>query len=230
MAPALTSRDEKTCRILPQIVLSEASNPLTRPLTPPPPNLTPVERATWRFTIRGNAIEWLVAARALLEHGAFGVSLWDIHPEISDPAVQELISSFPCAKVVTKARVRDAITQTVFELGSVDVLLCFASVVACTHALELGLHEWKWTLDINTTGSWLCAQAVAKWTGGSIVFTASISAHSVSFLRPQVAYNVSKGALLQLKNSLAAEWARYGIRVNSISPGDIIVDGGGSVF
>jgi sorbose reductase len=60
---------------------------------------------------------------------------------------------------------------------------------------------------------------IKQGTGGSIVFTASISAHSVNFPQPQVSYNVSKGALLQLKSSLAAEWARYGIRVNSISPG-----------
>jgi sorbose reductase len=60
---------------------------------------------------------------------------------------------------------------------------------------------------------------VEQGTGGSIVFTASISGHSVNFPQPQVSYNVSKGALLQLKSSLAAEWARYGIRVNSISPG-----------
>src|ERR1700710_1628595 len=84
--------------------------------------------------------------------------------------------------------------------------------------------EWRRTLDINTTGSFLCAQAAAKQmirqgTGGSIVFTASISAHRVNFPQPQVAYNVSKSALLTLKNSLAAEWARYGIKVNSISPG-----------
>jgi NAD(P)-dependent dehydrogenase (short-subunit alcohol dehydrogenase family) len=51
------------------------------------------------------------------------------------------------------------------------------------------------------------------------MFTASISAHRVNFPQPQVAYNVSKAALVALKNSLAAEWARYGIRVNSISPG-----------
>ena len=42
---------------------------------------------------------------------------------------------------------------------------------------------------------------------------------SSHFPQPQVAYNVSKAALIALKNSLAAEWARYGIRVNSISPG-----------
>lgn len=57
---------------------------------------------------------------------------------------------------------------------------------------------------------------IDQGSGGSIMFTASFSAHRVNFPQPQVAYNASKGALLQLKSSLAAEWARYGIRVNSI--------------
>ncbi|KAH0835894.1 hypothetical protein J3R83DRAFT_9787 [Lanmaoa asiatica] len=176
MAPALTSRDDLVNRVLPHMILSEERNPLTRPLSPPPPNLTSAERATWRFTVRGNAIVTggcgnlgLVAARALLEHGASGVSLWDVHPDGADPAVQELIAGFPSAKVVTKVvdvrdeqHVRGAVAQTVSELGSVDMLLCFAGVVTCTHALELGFDEWKRTLDINTTGSWFCAQAVAK--------------------------------------------------------------------
>jgi sorbose reductase len=109
-------------------------------------------------------------------------------------------------------------------LGDIDILLCFAGVVGCTHALEMSAAEWRRTLEINTTGSFLCAQAVAKQMvasgkGGSIVFTASISAHRVNFPQPQIAYNVSKAALLAMKNSLAAEWARYGIRVNTISPG-----------
>jgi sorbose reductase len=62
-------------------------------------------------------------------------------------------------------------------------------------------------------------QMIKQSSGGSIVFVASISAHRVNFPQPQIGYNVSKGALLQLKSSLAAEWARYGIRVNSVSPG-----------
>jgi NAD(P)-dependent dehydrogenase (short-subunit alcohol dehydrogenase family) len=41
----------------------------------------------------------------------------------------------------------------------------------------------------------------------------------VNFPQPQVAYNVSKAAVVMLKSSLAAEWARYGITVNSVSPG-----------
>ena len=63
------------------------------------------------------------------------------------------------------------------------------------------------------------------------MFTASISGHRVNFPQPQVAYNVSKSALLALKSSLAAEWARYGIRVNSISPGymDTILNEGDGI-
>jgi sorbose reductase len=40
-----------------------------------------------------------------------------------------------------------------------------------------------------------------------------------NYAQPQAAYNVNKAALLSLKSCLAAEWARYGIRTNMISPG-----------
>jgi sorbose reductase len=60
---------------------------------------------------------------------------------------------------------------------------------------------------------------VKQGRGGSIIFTASIFAHRMYFPQPQAAYNVSKAALLSLKSCLAAEWARYGIRTNTISPG-----------
>ncbi|KAG8532931.1 uncharacterized protein KY384_002809 [Bacidia gigantensis] len=88
----------------------------------------------------------------------------------------------------------------------------------------MSASEWRRTLDINTTGSFLCAQAAAKTmiaqkTGGSIVFIASISAQKTNFPQPQAAYNASKAALVSLKRSLAAEWAVHGIRVNSLSPG-----------
>ncbi|KAG1760664.1 hypothetical protein EDD22DRAFT_954753 [Suillus occidentalis] len=238
MGPTPASRDDLTSRVLPQMILSDKSNPLTRPHTPLPSELTVTEKAAARFSVKGNAIVTggcgnlgIEAARALLEHGASGVSLFDVNPAQAQGIIDRLRSDFPSAKIITKAvDVRDqqvvqaAVVETADELGSLDILLCFAGVVACNHALDVALEEWKRTLDINTTGSWLCAQAVAKQmveqgTGGSIVFTASISGHSINFPQPQVSYNVSKGALLQLKSSLAAEWARYGIRVNSISPG-----------
>lgn len=55
--------------------------------------------------------------------------------------------------------------------------------------------------------------------GGKIVLISSISGHRVNYPQPQLAYNVSKAAVLHMRDSLAAEWTRYGIRVNSISPG-----------
>lgn len=171
------------------------------------------------------------AAKALLEHGLSGLMIFDVNPAQAKAKVEELKSEFSSAKIETmKIDITDdavlltAVEETVALLGSVDILLCFAGVVGCTHALEMTASQWRKTLDINTTGTFLCAQAAAKQmakqgTGGSIMFVASISGHRVNYPQPQVAYNVSKAALLALKNSLAAEWARYGIRVNSISPG-----------
>lgn len=118
-----------------------------------------------------------------------------------------------------------ATADTVKQLGPIDTLCCFAGVVGCTPAADMSATEWRRTLDINTTGAFLCAQAVANHSmipsrrGGSIVFIASISAHRVNFPQPQVAYNVSKSALIHLAHSLAAEWAGSGVRVNTLSPG-----------
>ena len=118
--------------------------------------------------------------------------------------------------------------DTIKVLGPISHLLCFAGVVGCTPALEMTVEDWRRTHDINLTGSFLCAQAFAKQLlelpietrpRGSIVFTASISAHATNFPQPQAAYNSSKTALLSLCKSLAAEWSVHGIRVNTISPG-----------
>ncbi|KAJ7666084.1 hypothetical protein DFH06DRAFT_1040903 [Mycena polygramma] len=236
------SRDTLKDRTIPFMVLSDAENPLTAPISQRGSFLEPSDIARLRFTVRGNAIVTggagvlaLEAVRALLEHGASGISLFDLTPSFeSAHAISSLASlrqTFPNAKILEKVvditsedAVNRGVNETVSELGSVDILLSFAGVVGAVHATELTVQQWRRMLDINTTGGWICAQAVGKQmiqqnTGGSIVFTASISAHSVNFPQPQVGYNVSKGAILQLKNSLAAEWARYGIRVNSISPG-----------
>ncbi|KAL3418533.1 NADP-dependent mannitol dehydrogenase 2 [Phlyctema vagabunda] len=239
MAPTV-DRDALSNRILPQITLSNGS---ATSLTAPPPSATPEsatasERAQQRFAVTGNAIITggagtlgFAAARALLEHGLAGLDIYDVNPASAQGAIDALAAEFPGARIRTtkiditdEAALEHAVAATALELGSVDSLLCFAGVVDCTHAIDMTAAQWRRTLDINTTGSFLCAQAVARQmiaqgTRGSIVFTASISGHRVNFPQPQVSYNVSKSAVLTLKNCLAAEWARYGIRVNSISPG-----------
>jgi sorbose reductase len=121
----------------------------------------------------------------------------------------------------------------------ISMLLCFAGIVGCVPSISTPASQWRKIVDVNLNGAFLCAQAAAKYMmpqpghssstntnnlspssgGGRIVFIASMSGHIVNFPQPQAAYNVSKAGLLHLKNSLAAEWATYGIRVNSISPG-----------
>ena len=74
------------------------------------------------------------------------------------------------------------------------------------------------------TGTFITAQACAArmratQRGGSIINIASMSASIVNRPQEQSAYNASKAAVVQLSRSLAAEWARHGVRVNTISPG-----------
>ena len=79
-------------------------------------------------------------------------------------------------------------------------------------------------MDINLTGSFLVSQACGRHmiqggTGGSIIFLSSIAGSRVLHPQQQCAYNASKAAVTQLAKSLAAEWAPYRIRVNTIAPG-----------
>ncbi|KAH0494497.1 hypothetical protein TgHK011_001114 [Trichoderma gracile] len=229
-----SDREALTSRILPQMTLSSGLSPS------PSDTLHPSARdsAPGRFSIAGNAVITggtgaigLVVSRAILQHGASGLMLLDLNVDASQPAVQALRDEFPQASIEARSvdvtdeeAVNKAIAEAARSLGSVDMLVCLAGIVSCSHALDTPISTWRKVLDVNTTGAFICARAaaramIAQGTGGRIIFTASISAHRVNFPQPQAAYNVSKGALLMLKSSLAAEWARYGITVNSVSPG-----------
>lgn len=234
----VTDRNALTARSIPSMILSDGS---PASMTPPPTSTfetDPAVGAQKRFSVQGNAVVTggagtlgLQACDALLEHGLQGLMILDVNPANSETEIARLKSKFPNAKICTHAvdvtaedAVRGAMEETVRLLGSVDILVCFVGVVGCVETLEMPVSQWRKILDINTTGTFICAQAAARemvkqGNRGSITFVASISAHRVNYPQPQAAYNVSKAALLMLKSSLAAEWARYGIRTNSVSPG-----------
>jgi len=78
--------------------------------------------------------------------------------------------------------------------------------------------------DININGSFYIAREAAKImmaskTPGSIILVASMSAGVVNVPQSQAPYNLSKAAVRHMAASLAVEWAKNGIRVNSLSPG-----------
>ena len=238
LSTADSARAELSKRSIPHKVLGTGD---VRPLIPtssPYIESNTSERALGRFRVHGNAVVTggtgtlgLAACSALLEHGLSGLAIFDVNTKESEDLLVPLKERFPSCvitcfqvDVTDDAAVREAVDLAADSLGTIDHLLCFSGIVGCVNALEMSAAQWRRVMDVNTTGIFLCAQAVARkmvdqGTGGSIVFTASISAHRVNYPQPQAAYNVSKAALITLKNCLAAEWARYGIRTNSVSPG-----------
>ena len=231
-------------RTIPSIQLSDGS--ATSKIAPPAPltELPPAERAKARFAVTGNAIVTgggggigSVVCRALLEHGLQGLAIFDIHLPEAEATIKSLQSEFPEAiitfayvDVMDDQSITEAVGVAESKLGPISSLLCFAGITQAAHALDITPEHWRMMFEVNTTGAFLCAQAVAgsmvrRGAGGSIILASSISAHAANFPQPQAHYNASthyiasKAALLSIKSSLAAEWARYGIRVNTISPG-----------
>ena len=125
---------------------------------------------------------------------------------------------------VTKPEEVDAMMKRIMEeFGHLDAAFCNAGICMNIPAEEMTYEQWKKVIDINLTGVFLTSQAAAKVMlkqgKGSIINTASMSAHIVNVPQPQCSYNASKAGVIQLTKSMAVEFAKRGVRVNSISPG-----------
>ena len=105
--------------------------------------------------------------------------------------------------------------------GRIDVLVNCAGIAIRKPAVELAPADWERVMAVNVTGSFLCAREAARHMlgkgGGRIVNLASIMGFSGG-IYPNVAYQTSKGAVVNLTRALAVEWARQGIRVNAVAP------------
>jgi NAD(P)-dependent dehydrogenase (short-subunit alcohol dehydrogenase family) len=155
-----------------------------------------------------------------------------------------LVVSVDVTDIQAVRQMRDAVLR---EFGHIDVLVNNAAIndkfENATLAPELSKFEhyplelWQKSLDVNVTGTFLCAQVIgtemAKRHKGSIINIAStygIVAPDQSIYRlpdgsqrfyKSAAYPVTKGAVLSFTRFLAAYWGSSGVRVNALSPGGV---------
>lgn len=106
--------------------------------------------------------------------------------------------------------------------GRIDVLINNAGIESSRPFLDLTLDDYERVMRVNTTGVWICCQAVIpvmlKQGKGSIVNLSSVAGQRGGGLLGTVAYSTSKGAVIAMTKGLAREFAKSGIRVNAISP------------
>ena len=156
--------------------------------------------------------------RAFPELGAKVVSM-----DVSDAKGTEIAKAagaeFVRIDVTDQASVNAAVAKAVAGLGGLDVLIHAAGVAPGSPAATTPLAMWNQALGVNATGTFLVNQAVfehLKDTGGAIINFAS--AAGVLGQPNKAAYSASKGAVVAWSRTIASEWAKHRITVNTIAP------------
>ena len=173
-------------------------------------------------------------AERLLKGGA-RVALLDVNGDsVKKLAAHHEHGIAVTADVTSEAAMQNAVQSVVEAFGRLDVLVNNAGIVRFSNFEDLSVEEWDEVFRVNSTGPFIASKAAAPHLAktaaergngatSAIVNITSVEAHIVvsSSGHPQIHYNASKGALLQLTRALAVECAAKHIRVNAVAPGFI---------
>lgn len=182
----------------------------------------------------GNSGIGLGMAKAVAEAGA-DVAIWGTNAAKNAAAKSELVKAgrkvlaLQCDVSDEKA-VEAAFAETLRELGRVDGCFANAGVAGrggATSFFEMTTEEWQRVLKVNLDGAFFTFRAAARHMvergdGGVLVGTASLAA--IEGAARSEHYAATKGGLISMIRALAVEFARYGVRANSILPGWIETD------
>lgn len=118
----------------------------------------------------------------------------------------------------------DIIDELAGRLGGLGVLVNNAGTGHRDEVLDLSFDKWRTMLATDLDGPFLCSQRAAKLMidagkGGRIINVTSVHEHVPRY--GASAYCTAKAGLGMLTQCLALEWARHGITVNSVAPGEI---------
>ncbi len=117
------------------------------------------------------------------------------------------------------------VEQVMSGLGNIDILVNNAGATWGAPAEDYPAEAWHKVIDLNVNGLFFVTQVVGRRCmipkrAGKIVNIASVSGLSGNSLGvATIAYNTSKGAVVNFTRALAAEWGKYNINVNAICPG-----------
>jgi NAD(P)-dependent dehydrogenase (short-subunit alcohol dehydrogenase family) len=171
------------------------------------------------------------AAASLFAAEGARVVVADVAADQADAAVTEIVDAGGSALAVTvdvsdEAQVAAMVAAAVSTYGGLHVMFNNAGIFPDDDGgiLDTPPETWQRVMEVNLKGVWLgCRAAVPVMLdsgGGSIVNVASFVA-LVGAATAQMAYTASKGGVLAMTRELAVEYARQGIRANSICPGPI---------
>lgn len=161
-------------------------------------------------------------AKLLAEAGA-RVVVMDIVKDKATDAAETLPNAIGIEVDVAREASVEAAFDQVQAHGTASVLVNCAGVAIRREAIDLPLPDWNKVVDVNMTGSFLTSRVAARHmiaggVAGSILQTSSIMGLSGGGVYPNVSYQTTKGAIVNMTRALAIEWAPHGIRVNAVAP------------
>ena len=172
----------------------------------------------------------LQIAEALGEQGAKIVlssrKQSDLDEAVAHLKQHGISASAIAADLSQEAAVAPLVTETLKRLGHIDILVNNAGATWGAPAEDHPIEAWDKVMNLNIRSVFLLSQAVGKASMipreyGRIVNVASIAglAGNGPGSMQTIAYNTSKGAVVNFTRTLAGEWGRYGITVNALAPG-----------
>jgi NAD(P)-dependent dehydrogenase (short-subunit alcohol dehydrogenase family) len=168
-------------------------------------------------------------AVALARAGA-DVAILDLNEKAGAKSAEEIRamgrqSLFVSCNVTKRDQVQAAVRRAAEAFGRLDIAVNNAGIAILGADEEIAQDAWDKVIAVNLTGVFLCAQAEAQQmirqqpTEGKIINIASMSA---TIANCNASYDGSKAGVVHMTKTLAAEWGRFNINVNCISPSYVL--------